>query len=120
LATAGNAAKLVRVRWVAKASLIVAIGLMLPGSVELAQDALHLAIEGHTVHEDEHSHGDGNEHGCSGPYHACGCCASATFVTAPAAPELFGGLPVTVPELTALATPVPSAHVDRLLRPPAA
>ena len=85
---------------------LVVLGLC-PGGWGFVEDAVHLVSEGHTV--DAHVHvvahndsdgvaddghedhdGPGDEHGCSGAFHTCGCHVGAVFVVvAAAAPALM-------------------------------
>jgi hypothetical protein len=69
------------------ALLIALIHGLVPGIGEIAETAIHFAVEGHLAHSDA-DHGDlGNlghdEHGCGGAQHVCGCCASQMFVAQP-------------------------------------
>ncbi len=99
--------------------------LMMPGAVALAQDGLHWLVEGHTVHDSaaghEHNESGSDEHGCSGPYHFCGCHTSAPFV---ASSVLDPRTPATQPpkanQIAGLGSPIPSLHLDPLFRPPIA
>lgn len=63
---------------------------MMPGALEITENAVHLLRHGDTAHADEQHAQDGpsDEHGCSGTYHACTCHSSAQFVSGPAAPML--------------------------------
>ncbi|HMB52662.1 MAG TPA: hypothetical protein VKU40_05060 [Thermoanaerobaculia bacterium] len=49
---------------------------LVPGLVEVAENAWHQATEGHTAHAADRG-GDhapeGDEHGCSGTVHVCSC-----------------------------------------------
>ena len=95
--------------------------LMFPGTVEVVQDAVHLAVEGHSAHDDSvdhHADDPSDEHGCSGPYHACTCCTSATFVAHVAPIALSSNELGTFDVVISIDTPVPSDHLDRLFRPP--
>ena len=63
---------------------LLQIYLLTPGTGELTLDLVHYAINGDTHHqtevEEDHNHDTQNtEHGCSGPYHVCGCHASVVF-----------------------------------------
>lgn len=59
---------------------------LVPGLGELAEAAVHYVVAGHLAHSDA-DHGDlgdvGDEHGCGGAQHLCGCCASQAFVAQP-------------------------------------
>ena len=53
-----------------------------PGAGELIENAVHLVMTGHTAHaahQDGHEP-QGDEHGCSGPFHVCPCHGTAAFV----------------------------------------
>jgi hypothetical protein len=55
------------------------LGAVLPGVGELAENALHIVVQGHLAHADDQGHDDlhetpGPEHGCAGPFHSCVCC----------------------------------------------
>lgn len=112
-------------RWFAKATLIIVIAFMMPGSLHFAEDGLHLFLEGHTSHDESHDHSesetenDTDEHGCSGPYHFCGCCASATFVSV-GQPSLTVAPATVFASFDLLDTPAPSSHIEELFRPPTA
>jgi hypothetical protein len=60
---------------------------LVPGLGEIAETAVHYVVEGHLAHSDA-DQGDlgdvGDEHGCGGVQHLCGCCASQLFVAQPA------------------------------------
>jgi hypothetical protein len=55
--------------------------LMVPGAGELTESVIHLIDTGHIAHalDDEAHDFDGDEHGCSGPFHLCACHASVPF-----------------------------------------
>jgi len=94
---------------------------MFPGAVEIVQDTLHFALEGHTEHDEavaHHDEGASDEHSCSGSYHVCVCCANPHFVAPVAIHDIGNPVPqrsVTAPSVD---TPVPSEHLSRLFRPP--
>ena len=60
---------------------IIMIYLMTPGAGEFAENIVHLAINGHTAHalDDAAHQSEGDEHGCSGPFHFCQCHTSTPF-----------------------------------------
>jgi hypothetical protein len=65
--------------------VLVLIHGLVPGLGEVAEAAVHYAIEGHLAHSaaDRGGLGDlGDEHGCCTTVHHCGCCASQDL-TAP-------------------------------------
>jgi len=90
-------------------------GLICPGTGELVVDALHLLETGHTEHA--HDVPVDAEHGCSGPFHVCGCHSTVPFAceAAPAvaeAPEMSVAFVVTRdPEGS-------PGHARSLYRPP--
>jgi hypothetical protein len=69
------------------ALLLALIHGLVPGLGEIAEAAVHYAVEGHLAHSDA-DHGDlgdlGREHGCGTTEHHCGCCASQELVAQPA------------------------------------
>ncbi len=68
------------------ALLLALIHGLVPGLGELAETAVHYALEGHLVHSvaDRGDLGDvGHEHGCGTTEHLCGCCVSQVFVAQP-------------------------------------
>lgn len=71
--------------------LLALIHGLVPGLGELAETAVHYVVEGHLVHSDA-DQGDlgdvGDEHGCGGAQHLCGCCASQMFVAQPGCSSL--------------------------------
>jgi hypothetical protein len=77
------------------ALLLALVQGLVPGLGELAEAAVHYAVEGHLAHSNA-DHGDlrdlGREHGCGTTEHHCGCCTSQVFV-AQAAGALPGALP---------------------------
>ncbi len=117
---------------------LVVLGLC-PGGYGFVQDAVHLVTDGHVV--DAHRHNDavaahddvsadanghddrapGDEHGCSGTFHTCGCHAGAVyFVEADGPPELR--LPLLLMRDSRFSTinNDASADVDGFDRPPRA
>lgn len=61
---------------------------MIPGAGEFAENLMHFAAHGHAAHavDDAEHEPQGDEHGCSGPFHVCQCHSSVSFllVDAPA------------------------------------
>jgi hypothetical protein len=91
--------------------------LMVPGAAELAADALHLFATGHTEHD--HETPVDAEHGCSGPFHACGCHSTAPFVDA--SDFAVGGAPALSVRFDAPTCDAPpAAHAPGPYRPPTA
>jgi hypothetical protein len=94
---------------------------MTPGLGEIAENAVHLVLEGHGAHADAaHEHAPANEeHGCSGAFHVCPCHHSFAFESAGET-----RLPVASTS-TLLVAPAeidapPAAHVRGVYRPPIA
>lgn len=57
---------------------------LVPALGEVAEAAVHYAVEGHLAHSqaDQGDLGDqGDEHGCGTTQHHCDCCASQVVVT---------------------------------------
>jgi|GEM_PF-2393248 hypothetical protein len=56
--------------------------LLMPGTGELLENAVHLVREGHLAHApiDAEHESAGTEHDCSGPYHFCVCHTSNIFL----------------------------------------
>ncbi len=71
-------------------ALVLALAMM-PGAVELMENAAHLATEGHLAHAaadgDRHEPAD-PEHGCTSTFHLCGCHAGLAFLVAPRPPAI--------------------------------
>lgn len=66
--------------------IITLINGLVPALGEVAETAVHLAVEGHLAHTDA-DQGDlgdqGDEHGCGTTQHNCGCCASQVVAPVP-------------------------------------
>ncbi len=75
-------------RWFAPLVAATLVYAMTPGMAEAAENIAHLITHGDTAHGDGHEGGaddrrDGSdEHGCSGPFHACACHNSGLFLVA--------------------------------------
>lgn len=55
---------------------------MLPGGVELLENASHLVAHGDLAHPSKSGHTPFNpEHGCGGGFHLCSCCHAQTSET---------------------------------------
>ncbi len=88
---------------------------LVPGLAEVAETAVHYAVEGHLAHSraDEGDLGNlGHEHGCGTTEHLCGCCASQAFVAQPVpavavAGPSRGSAPVDRSFLASLHDPAP-------------
>ena len=68
-------------------ALILALAMM-PGLVEVMENATHLVAEGHLAHsvaQDDQHEPTGPEHGCTAVFHLCGCHSSLAFVATRAA-----------------------------------
>ncbi len=72
--------------WRSKICALVLALAMMPGSVELLENASHLLAEGHLAHVaadgDRHDPA-GPEHGCTPIFHSCGCHAGLACVATP-------------------------------------
>ncbi len=88
---------------------------LVPALGEVAETAVHYAVEGHLAHSpaDRGDLGDqGDEHGCGTTQHHCACCASQVLAPAPAmvarapAPPLAGRVPAAR-TLASLTDPAP-------------
>ncbi len=75
-------------RYLPTVAVVLSI-LLMPGALEVIENAAHLLGHGDTAHSTEHTdnyangaddgNGDDDEHGCSGASHACTCHASPHF-----------------------------------------
>ena len=55
--------------------VLLSVWLMLPGGMELAENAYHLAAHGDLAHNRNAGHSPFDpEHGCGGGFHLCSCC----------------------------------------------
>jgi hypothetical protein len=88
---------------------------LVPALGEVAEAAVHFAVEGHLAHSDA-DQGDlgdqGREHGCGTTAHFCECCASQLVVSAPVSEAsvrpLLAPEPAAAPEaLVSLHEPTP-------------
>lgn len=101
--------------------IAVLVWSLTPGLNELAENLWHLAVSGHTAHaiEQGNDHApEGDEHGCSGTFHLCGCHHSPPT-------ELVrrhhANIPAPSARLAGLATTPPiEPFLAGLLRPPRA
>ena len=90
-----------------------------PGLVELAEDAAHLRLAGHTEHGDDADE-ECSEHGCTPASHHCGCCASIAMA-APTDGAIVRHADRTPQTWAAEVPPAgPSGVRDPLERPPTA
>ena len=66
--------------------IITLINGLVPALGEVAETAVHLAVEGHLAHTDA-DQGDlgdqGDEHGCGTTEHHCACCTSQAVAPVP-------------------------------------
>ena len=91
-----------------------------PGALELVENVAHAMAHGDAAHVDDGGHSKGSptdEDGCSGATHACSCCHSLRFIPV----EGVAMIPVAdlvTSDLSADATPVASARLWRVFRPP--
>jgi hypothetical protein len=91
--------------------IITLIHGLVPALGEVAEAAVHYAIEGHLAHSDadEGDLGDlGHEHGCGTTAHHCDCCASQFVAAAPA--SAFEVRPLLAPEPAAVPGTLVSLH----------
>jgi hypothetical protein len=88
---------------------------LVPGLGEVAEAAVHYAVEGHLAHSDA-DRGDlgdlGHEHGCGTTGHHCDCCASQLVIAPAAATPLAAAPPASRPpverdRLASLQAPAP-------------
>ncbi|MEM7351145.1 MAG: hypothetical protein AAF657_10090 [Acidobacteriota bacterium] len=77
--------------WPTKICALVLALALVPGAVEILENAAHLVTEGHLAHAeaagDQHDPA-GPEHGCTPVFHFCGCHASLAFLSAPPPPQV--------------------------------
>jgi hypothetical protein len=66
-------------RWSLTALVGLSLFISVPGALEVARDLAQWVRDGHTVHaacdRDQDRHEPDAEHGCSGLFHLCQCCA---------------------------------------------
>lgn len=104
--------------------------LLFPGAGEAVTDLGHLLVDGDTVHDPiardavesaAHDHPASDEHGCSGLFHTCHCCASPVVIAAAmvrtTAPAVHGAPSRVHPRSDDRAR---DAHAEPPFRPPAA
>jgi hypothetical protein len=71
-------------RFAAATLAAIVLWALIPAVGEFFENALHLAVEGHSAHaapDGDHHEPIGSEHGCTGAVHLCSCCASLSFLT---------------------------------------
>ncbi|MEE8526586.1 MAG: hypothetical protein V3T72_21835 [Thermoanaerobaculia bacterium] len=64
---------------------------ILPGAVEIMENATHLMAEGHLAHaqaDGDRHEPSGPEHGCTPTFHFCGCHASLALASFPTLPAI--------------------------------
>ena len=84
---------------------------LVPALGEVAEAAVHYAVEGHLAHTvaDQGDLGDlGDEHGCGTTAHHCDCCASQAVAAAPA--SAVAPRPLLAPEPAAAPGALVSLH----------
>ena len=72
--------------WLRRIAAVLALFVVLPGAGEALENVVHLVAEGHSAHADgtsDRHQPPGREHGCSGAFHLCHCCPSASAVLSP-------------------------------------
>lgn len=95
---------------------------MMPGALEMTENALHLLEHGDTAHADaDHvEDGEADEHGCSGTYHACTCHSSPHFVDSSVAPSVTASIPSSRSAALVTSALLDSGIVFGIDRPPQA
>jgi len=91
---------------------------MSPGLVELAEDSVNIALDGHSDHEEGEDACP--EHGCTPLSHHCGCCTSIAVTVAPDVDRVPVSIPVHGTWVSDAHRPGPKGTRARLLRPPRA
>jgi hypothetical protein len=73
-------------RWTLRLCALLLALVLMPGTLEAAEDVTHWWTEGHAAHaavEEGHDAPTSDEHGCTPTLHLCGCHASLAFVSTP-------------------------------------
>ena len=69
--------------WLRRIAAVLALFVVLPGAGEALENVVHLVAQGHSAHaggtSDRHQP-PSREHGCTGAFHLCHCCPSASAV----------------------------------------
>lgn len=100
---------------------VAMVYVMTPGASELAENVVHLVTHGDSAHSDEHSgETESDEHGCSGPYHACVCHHTSSFVTVAVRANVAAAISVNVPTPGDATWGLDSGYVAEVDRPPQA
>jgi hypothetical protein len=72
--------------WVRRIAAVLALFVVFPGAGEALENVVHVVAQGHVAHaggtSDRHQP-PGREHGCTGAFHLCHCCPSASAVLSP-------------------------------------
>jgi hypothetical protein len=69
--------------WLGRITALMALLLVFPGAMEGLENAVHLIGQGHLAHAGEAADRHApptREHGCTGTFHFCSCCAPASAV----------------------------------------
>lgn len=99
---------------------------MTPGALEFTERGVHFVTHGDDVHgekqaADGHTEdSSGDEHGCSGTYHACSCHASPSFLDSSLAPAIPGPAVRSQRAARDLAAALDSGFAAGIDRPPQA
>lgn len=99
---------------------LVLVFVLTPGMTELAENAAHVVTQGHGAHAfDDTDHAPmGDEHGCSGTFHACSCHASPAFIVGQSSLAVSTPLPATTSHLADNGTQLTMGHDLGVFRPP--
>lgn len=95
---------------------------MMPGTTEITEAVVHVVAHGDAAHSSDGDHQDpssGDEHGCSGSFHACICHNAPGFL-----PTLAARVPSATgehrSELPSLVQAAPMGIALSIFRPPIA
>ncbi len=102
-----------------RALVFCCVGMTTPGAFEAIEDLLHVAYDGHTAHDAGHDAHE-REHGCTGTFHVCSCCASPMFVASAIGLAIHDPIAVTIEQTPRVPDGARPAHTRPVYRPPAA
>jgi hypothetical protein len=108
------------VRLLPRILVVALVYLVTPSLTEAAENVWHLLSTGHDAHAVEagSDHApQGDEHGCSGTYHLCGCCHTAPVDSSPA-PIPRASEPPDRRARSAVSTSLPSPFLGNPEHPP--
>lgn len=99
---------------------IILVFMLTPGAVELVENAAHMVSEGHSAHAfDDAGHTpEGDEHGCSGTFHACSCHASPVFIVGQSSLAVSMACPATTSHLVDHGARLTRGYDLGVFRPP--